>query len=1065
MRLPLAYRLSPVALLLASAAYADTTVGSSSSNLTTATVASGNPDNIIVGSGSTIQPTSGTVITINSNNSVNNAGTLHVNASDNSAGIVANAGVTSTITNSGTITVDDAFTAVDTNGDTVADPPFAQGTGRYGVHLLGPVTGDVINSGTITIEGNNSIGVAADGEIAGNFRHTAGAITALGDNDYGVKLGAVSGGVTIAGTVTATGANSVGVALLGNVGGNVVVHGPLTSTGYATTTVTASVASLIASDFQQGGSALIVGGNVGGGVLIAAAPASTTDTTIDADGDGVADAGETTAAITTYGTAPAVLIGSATQAITIGTVPSGTSGLVINGSVTGNGLFNGYSGTALQIGGLGQTVTLNGGITVAGTVNGGSKGAQATGIFAASGAIVPTLTNSGSITASTGTDAGGSAVAILIGTGASLPTITNSGTISATTPVTGGLATAILDQSGTLTAVTNTGTITTSDTDSNAVAINAAANASGFTYTQAPASSTATAPTLTGSITTGSGNDVIAASAGTITGTVSLGGGNNLVALSGTANMVGNITYGSGADALTLAGTSSYTGAVDFGGGVNGLSVGNGATFTGSVASTGGTLGLTIASGGTASLINTGTIALSSLSLGGTLGITANPAAGTSSQIVVSGATSITSGAALKVSLSSLSLNTTTFTVLRSGTLTGSANLTVSTPALPYLLNASAGGSDATGVVTVTVGPKSAAQLGLGRIESTAYPAVLSNIVANSNLSTLFIGLTDQASTQLRYRQMLPDYQGGVFDLLSQGTRLLAPSTNGVSMGQAGDLGLWAQQAWWQANQSGNADSPGYKGTGFGLTAGGDLPLGGFGRVGVSVGYMYTTTKDVVHNDVTANDFQAGVHWLGNWGGLSLSASGSAGFVHFHGTRQLTALNGSDALATSSGKWNGLLLSGNASASYELQLGFAYLRPAATLTYARLHEGAHNDSGGGVAFDLLTAARNSDEFGVNATVAAGVKFGAKGDPDATNYRIELEGGRRQLVSNTLGATTSQYAGGTSFTLTPDDLKSGYLGTLRFTVGSALFAFNASGSAETREGYHDYIGRLGIRAAF
>jgi hypothetical protein len=1065
MRFPLAYHLSPVALLLASAAYADTTVGSSSSNITTATVASGNPDNVVVSSGSTVQPPSGTVITINSNNTVNNAGTLHVNNSDNSAGVVANAGVTSTITNSGTITVDDAYSAVDTNGDTVADPPFAQGTGRYGVHLLGPFSGDVINSGTITIEGNNSVGVAADGAITGNFRHTAGAITALGDNDYGVKLGAVSGGVTIASTVTATGANSVGIALLGNVGGNVVVHGTVTSTGYATTTVTASVSSLIPSDFQQGGSALIVGGNVGGGVLIAAAPASTTDTTIDADGDGVPDASETTAAITTYGTAPAVLIGSATQAITIGTVPSGTSGLIINGSITGNGLFDGYSGTALQIGGLGQTVTLTGGIAVAGTVNGGSKGAQATGILAANGAIIPSLTNSGSITASTGTDAGGSAVAIQIGAGASLPTIANSGTISATTPVTGGVATAILDQSGTLTSVTNTGTITTSDTDNNAVAINAATNTNGFTYTQALASSTAAVPTLTGAIITGSGNDVIAASAGTITGNASLGDGNNLVALSGTAKMVGNITYGTGADALTLADTSSYSGAVDFGGGVNSLTVGNGATFTGSVASSGGTLGLTIASGGTASLTNTGTIALSSLSLGGTLGITANPAAGTSSLINVTGATTIGAGAALKVALSSLSLATTTFTVLHSMTLSGSANLTVSTPALPYLLNASAGGSDATGTVTLTVGPKSAAQLGLGRIESGAYPAVLANIVGNSSLSSLFIGLTDQASTQLRYRQMLPDYQGGVFDLLSQGTRLLAPSTNGVSMGQAGNLSLWAQQAWWLANQSGNADSPGYKGTGWGVTAGGDLPLGDFGRIGLSIGYIYTTTKDVVHNDVTANDFQGGIHWLAHWGGLNLSASGSAGYVHFRGSRQLTGLDGSDSLLSSVGKWNGLLLSGNAAASYEIGLGFAYLRPAATLTYARLHENSHNDSGGGAAFDLITSSRNSDELGVNGTLTAGVKFGPKDDPEATNFRLEAEGGRRQIVSNTLGATTAQYAGGTPFTLTPDDLKSGYLGTLRFIVGSALFAFSASGTAETRDGYHDYIGRLSLRAAF
>lgn len=1054
-------KISPVALLLSTAAYADTTVGSNSTaNITTSTAG-----NVTVSSGVTVQPASGAVVTIDSNNTVNNAGTLFVNNVDNSAGVVANAGVTSTITNSGTITVNDSYAATDSNGDGIVDGAFAQGTGRYGIHLLGAYSGDVINSGTITVEGNNSAGVAADGAITGNFRHTGGTISVLGDNGYGVKLGAVSGTVALAGTVTAQGQNSTAVALTGDIGGSVVVHGTLTSTGYSTTTVPSDQSTLLASNLLQGGSALVIGGNVAGGVLLAAATTDTTNTTADVDGDGIADASEaTTSSLVTSGSAPALLVGSATQAITLGVVPSGTSGLVLNGTITGQGLYTGVSGTAVQIGGLGQSVTITGGITNAGTITATSNGGQALGIYAASGAVIPTITNTGTIIGSASTATGGSSATILIGAGASVPTIVNNGTLTAIAATAGGMATAVLDQSGTLTSLSNSSGITASNTDGTARAIDVSANTTGFTYTQA--AGTSTAPYTVGAIVTGSGNDTIAVSAGTVKGNASLGAGNNIVALSGTAAYTGNITYGAGNDVLTLADTSTYAGTVDFGAGTNSLSIGSGATFTGTIAATSQNLAASVASGGTLSLTSTGTTALSSLLLGGTLAIVVNPTSGTATQLAVSGATTIASGATLKASVSSLSINPSTVSIISSGTLTGSSNLTLVTTSLPYLLTASLSGNDATGTVSLTVAPKTTAQLGLGRAESSAYPAVLTAIAGNSTLSTLFLGLTDQASTVRRYRQMLPDYQGGVFDLLSQGARLMAPSSNGVSLGEAGNVQLWAQQAWWTANQGATSDgAPGYKGTGWGLTAGGDIGLGGFGRVGLSLGYIYADAKSGVRTDVSANDFQGGVHWLGHWGGLSLTANGTAGFVRFNGQRNLDNASGSGILLTSNGKWNGLLISGNFAASYQANLGAFYLRPTGTLTYAHLKENGHSDSGGGSGYDLTVAKRTSSETAVNATLAAGIRFGPKDDPEATVFRFEVEGGRREILSGSIGSTTANFAGGQSFTLSPDDRQSGYLGTGRVILGSSLFAFTISGTYETRTNdYHVIVGRLGIRAS-
>ena len=59
------------------------------------------------------------------------------------------------------------------------------------------------------------------------------------------------------------------------------------------------------------------------------------------------------------------------------------------------------------------------------------------------------------------------------------------------------------------------------------------------------------------------------------------------------------------------------------------------------------------------------------------------------------------------------------------------------------------------------------------RAEAAAYDAVFAAITGSTQLSDLFLGFTDRNSTMLRYREMLPDHQGGVFDVLTQGAGFL----------------------------------------------------------------------------------------------------------------------------------------------------------------------------------------------------------------------------------------------------------------------------------------------------
>ena len=148
-RLLAATCLTPVALLAASPAAAETVI----STAVTTPVATGTAnDDIRISSTGSIRPTvSGAAVTINSNHDARNEGTIAFAGVNDATGILANANVTADITNTGTITLDETFTPTDSDNDGDLDGPFAQGTGRFGIRVLGPgtFTGNIANSVTI----------------------------------------------------------------------------------------------------------------------------------------------------------------------------------------------------------------------------------------------------------------------------------------------------------------------------------------------------------------------------------------------------------------------------------------------------------------------------------------------------------------------------------------------------------------------------------------------------------------------------------------------------------------------------------------------------------------------------------------------------------------------------------------------------------------------------------------------------------------------------------------------------------------------------------------------------
>lgn len=1024
----------------------------------TATAVSNAPGDISITSTGAINPTSGSAVTLDSNNSVTNAGGITIKEANGANGILANAGVAGSITNSGTITVSEAYAPTDTNGDTVPDGPFAQGSNRFGIHAAGAFTGTISNSGTITVQGNDSAGIALDGPLTGDLEQT-GTINVAGDRSVGVRAGAISGNVALNGAIGVKGGNVSGVLLNGDIGGTLVVQATISSTGYSSIGLPTDITKLTAGNLLQGGPTMQIAGSVAGGALFTASTS-----TKDANGNTVTT---TAAALTSYGSAPALLIGSG-QAITLGAVASDADkhGLVINGSIAGSGVYGGVAANALVIGGQGGSVNIANGMTIGGTVTAVANDASATGIRIASGATVPTATVSGSVSAAGSSKAADTSVAFQIDSGATLSSITNSGSIKAAAAGTASSATAILDKSGTLALVTNSGAISAAG-GANNVAIDLSAATAATQINQiAPASGTG-APSILGDVKFGSGDDKFTIAAGSMAGSTSFGAGANMLALSNAATYAGKVTFGAGNDTMSLAGTSTFTGQADFGGGSDSLTIGGTASFTGTIANSGG-LALAV-SGGSFSATNTGTTALASLAVagGGTLGVVID-GSGNATHYVVAGAASFDTASKLALHFTDLAHTVGTYTVVTAGSVSGVNNIATTGATLPYLFKSSIATSAGGNGVDVTVARKTATELGLNRSASSAYDAIYAAITADKPVGGAFLSINDAPTLTRSLRELLPDHAGGAFDTVSSASRATARilADPDAPLADEGNWGFWIQQVGWGRTKA-IGDTSGYHITGWGASGGAEIQVGNIGRFGLSAAYLAGQDSDSdTPNEVNANQYEVGAYWRSDWGPLHAFARGAYGTIDFKSHRRFVGVDGTDPIVrTSTGAWNGKLYSGTAGVSYKLQLGSFSLRPQVSVDYYHLKEGHYAETGSDAAINLIVNGRTSDELAANGALALGYNFFDQSAEEGGFLRAELEGGRRQLIGGSLGSTTAHFTGGQNFTLTPEDRTSGWTGALRLKGGTSGYAITGEFSGEQQQSHVSVALRAGLQVGF
>lgn len=1040
-------------LLFAAGAQAQVVISTARTTpVVTSNANNGAPANVEIASGGAVNVTSGAAVTIDSSNDliISSGGSINMTNSANGAtGVLVVGGVNADITLSGTIGVADSITSYpDTDSDGDPDGPWASGSGRYGIRLAGPVTGDVRvdTLGGIVVDGNDSWGIAIDDGLTGNLR-MLGDVRVFGDRSTGIGVkGVLDGNAYIGGAVNAFGEDAVGARFDGDVTGRINVQSNLTASGYRFTTRPSDtvIAKLDADDLLQGGPALWIGANVTDGVLIDGLPTETDSNSTDDDGDGVADAQEISARIQSFGEAPALLVGSATQDVTLGVVGTGVNdyGLINNGLITGQGVYDGVSAQGIRLGVAGGgAVTIDGGIRNGGQISALAFDADATAVRLSSGVTTPRFDTSGFITAGAASENSIDVTAVLIEAGASLPSFSNSGSILAASG--GGSATvnALLDLSGTLTSITNTGSMQATlgvNEDGSApgstTAIDVRANTTGVTILQQGVLST---PASTDADTDGDG--VPDSKEPIIFGDIFLGSGADLVDVRN-GDVIGDISFGAGLDRLTITG---------------------GASVTSAISDADGALDIEIIDG---QLIgrHDAAVQISNLNVGesGRLIVTLDPESGGASGYDVAGTATFADDSQLGVRFRSLIDAPQRFTVVDAGTLVlGDVQFDSIDENSPYLFRVEGGADVAAGQVYVDVRRRTAEEAGLITAEAGLFDAFYGALESDEALLGAFLSQIDRADFINLYEQLLPEHSGGPLLSLAGGvdavTRALVGRNASAAPGQAS---AWLQEISFYADKD-KTDTYGFRSEGFGVAGGVEMGSD-YGNIGVSLAFTSSDLEDPeseAEEVVSASLIELGLYWRAQGQYWTTWARAAGGYATFDSTRRLV---GSGLNLSNTSSWNGWTVAVAGGASYERTYGRFTIRPELYAEYFSLSEDAHVESGGGPGFDLEIDDREGHMF--SATAAMNVALGLGQN---SWLKPEVRFGWRQNISVDPGVTMGRFVGGgPDFAITPDGIEGGgpILG-FRLNVGNELGMLSVSADAEMIDDYVRYM--LLLRASF
>jgi hypothetical protein len=873
----------------------------------------GTPGNIIIeGTGSVIietEPPGTAAVTINSDNTVTNNGTISNTAETGAIGVHILGGFTGNLVDEDGHPIGLTGTGVISVGSTDADA--VNGLGNVAVLVDGPgvFTGHIdLDEMSVSARGIGAIGVAIRTGLVGDLN--LGSVSVIGQGAMALRTTA-----SIDGTLRNTGVISV-----------VGVSTPDATKGPCADGQDPATCDAV------GGPGLWIGGDVTGGILNSGSTGDVGDTSLPAS-------------IQVVGSSPAIQIAPDSSSLTIGILDDDTNpgfSFVNRGNVQVAAIEPGMDSTAMFIGrldgdGSANTATLTGGIFNLGTIRATATSSNilATGISPANadaravvigaGGIVPTIVNEGLILAATQDGPrGGTATAVLIEAGGSLTSIVNDGQIIATA---GTLATAadgtvtelnaiaIRDESGSLTSLTNTGSIAAT------VIFNADADVPFTSQIAGDFSANTTTFDFTNS-------GVVA----------------------------GDVIFGSGTNTFTIDGDDDADG-------------NNIAKATGSFAAVGGgTLDITVQNGTLATPFTRAT----NFTVGaeGIVALTLPETSGGPAVVALTGDGNFAAGSRIDFEYTQYVGDAANFVLVHAdGTLTIDDLEGTTGAAKPFIYNTTItnDGHD----LTVDLQRKTADELGFsGNLAAIYEPGVAAIAAATADGSDIALGaammrLIDQAGTDAAFQSLMPVVNGAqrnyaismtdqFFGPVGARQRVLVSTPN-----QGRNLAFWGQEFWLSNQNDGSAAIPGYSDSGFGVAAGADYGSLSTGRYGVAFQHF---NGDSVSGDPkvtkTLNNwtvFSGYANWADADTGLFFGTQVSGGFASFDEKRRILL---PDYTPTAKGHWTGWLAAWGATVGTVIGDDMFALIPQASVDALYMSEEAYKERGAGAA-NLAISERSS----------------------------------------------------------------------------------------------------------
>jgi uncharacterized protein with beta-barrel porin domain len=1042
---------------------------------TTTPVVTSSPDGVSPGNvtlGTTGAITLGTngqsAVTVDSNNSVtNNSGTDSGFRANDPTGIRAIrilGGFTGTITNAGTISFTETYTAADADSDGDLDGEWASGSDRIGILLeAGGHTGNIINSGPIGIEGDSSFGIRLNSLLTGNLTST-GNVTVIGDTGAAFWIGGgpgagVNGDVVIggAGVISVRGVGSRGLYIDAPISGELSLNGQWSVTGYHQTSrpfTAEALAKLDADDFLLSGSAIEVHRSIGGGITIEGIGVE--DDTDD-DGDGILESAESdddvSANIQVYSNAPALLV-SATpgENLVLGATSSG-HGLNIRGSISSQGLWDNVESTAIRLQGSGtSSLTSAAGVLNDGVVFAGAFEADSFGLVIGQNATAPAIVNRKSITAATTAEGATDAYAILLESGATVNSLTNDGLIMS--QAFGELAHArtITDRSNTLATINNTGTIRAqlvpTDTDAtddivpvatgDRIAIDVSASTIGVTLNQ-----TAQIPFTD--------QDAV----------------DDDLANRPLVRIEGDVRFGSGSDTFNLL-SGAMVGSVDFGAGATqNFTINGGAAFLGRIANS-GNLNINVINGSLG--VDGGTTNLTTAHFGpnATLSVLLSETPAQSTHLIASGTVTFDVGSiVVPIIPTGLPQSGSSIFLTANGGLIGGINVEriITGSSSPYLydLEVSIANSDPNSLEASYV-LKSTTALGLNPNEALAFSPILAALRQNSSASAAMALINNREAFESAYDDLLPTFTSGATELAATAIQQSQSATTNrlaaTRLHDIDDVSVWVQEIGYGLTRTPTTDlGTEFRGYGFGLAGGIDGPLDNGGMFGLSASFITSQIEEPGRPDgELAASFGQANAYLGTAMGpidIDLVAGGGVG--------RMSSLRGIEIgafRAASEADWWAYEGHGAVRASLPLRLSDNFLiTPHAALTYMALNETGYTEEGGGAAFDYDVESAFSQRLWADVGVELSARWRMGGE-GMFAPRIML--GYRANVLDDEREREFQFAsGGTPFTLTDEGTGSGapLIGIgVDATNGFSTFSLSYEGE------FGDQIDRHSLNAA-